>query len=129
MNQAVDYLAHIKALIVLSPHVLHWTVLREETVEELGLFRYRLALRDGSQLEMFERFHVTAESVTITKYSFHWQDEDGKLLKRWDNAAHHPEVSTHPYHVHNGSEDNVLAQDPVDAQAVLEVIAQDLART
>jgi hypothetical protein len=129
MNQAVDYLAHIKALIVLSPHVLHWTILREETIEELGLFRYRLTLHDGSRLEMFERFQVTAESVTITKYSFHWQDADGQLLKRWDNAAHHPEVSTHPHHVYDGSDDNVLAHDRVNAEAVLEVIAEDLART
>ncbi|MCU0285446.1 MAG: DUF6516 family protein [Acidobacteria bacterium] len=32
-------------------------------------------------------------------YSFHWQDKEEKLIARWDNAAHHPEVRTYPHHV------------------------------
>lgn len=128
MNQATDYLAYVKALIVLYPQVLHWAVLREEALEEMGLFRYRLTLGDGSQLEMFERFQVIAESVTVAKYSFHWQDAAGQLLKRWDNAAHHPEVAPHPHHVHDGAETNVLAHDPMNAEKVLELITEELAK-
>ena len=43
MKSASDYLAYIKALIVLNPQVVHWVVVREEAQGDLGLFRYRLA--------------------------------------------------------------------------------------
>ncbi|KWT86807.1 toxin-antitoxin system TumE family protein [Candidatus Magnetominusculus xianensis] len=33
-------------------------------------------------------------------YSFHWQNSDNKLLKRWDNAPHYRELMTFPYHMH-----------------------------
>lgn len=55
----------------------------------MGLLRYRLNLKDNSLLEMFELFQVVRERIEVEKYSFHWQDAVGNLLKRWDNAAHH----------------------------------------
>ena len=60
MKNASDYVAHIKALIILSAAVSSWTIVREEIQGDIGLLRYRLVLRDGSLLEMFERFEVTA---------------------------------------------------------------------
>ncbi|MCK4761624.1 MAG: hypothetical protein KAW12_05445 [Candidatus Aminicenantes bacterium] len=37
-------------------------------------------------------------------YSFHWQQETGELIKRWDNAPHHKELSTFPHHAHTTEE-------------------------
>ena len=125
MRDAADYLAHIKALIVVNPQVVHWTVVREEAQGNMGLFRYRLTLRDGGLLEMFERFQVVRGRTQVAKYSFHWQDAAGQLRKRWDNAAHHPEVSTHPHHVHDGGEANVLPHGPISAEEVLAIIAEE----
>ncbi len=34
------------------------------------------------------------------KYSYHWQDANGKLITRWDNSPHHKEISTFPHHKH-----------------------------
>ncbi|GET39137.1 toxin-antitoxin system TumE family protein [Microseira wollei] len=96
MTNAGDYLAHIKAQIVLNPQVVNWTIVREEEQGNRGLLRYRLTLKDNSFLEMFEFFIVTAAGVQVTKYRFHWQSADGQLHKRWDNAAHHPEIATYP---------------------------------
>ena len=127
MKDAADYLAHIKALIVVNPQVVHWTVVREEAQGDMGLFRYRLALRDDGLLEMFERFQVVGGRLQIAKYSFHWQGADGQLRSRWDNAAHHPEVPTHPHHVHDGAEANVLPHGPVSAEEVLAIIAAEAA--
>lgn len=123
MRNAADYLGHIKALIALNRQVMHWKVVREEAQGEVGLFRYQLSLRDGSLLEMFERFQIAEEKVQVRRYSFHWQSADGKLRKRWDNASHHPEVSTHPHHVHQGEDPNVLAHGPISAEEVLAIMA------
>ncbi|HED03661.1 MAG TPA: hypothetical protein ENI60_02715 [Candidatus Fraserbacteria bacterium] len=127
MKDAADYLIHIRALIIEHPQVLHWSIMREETQGKLGLFRYRLTLRDGSRLEMFERFVVREGQAQVAKYSFHWQDTEGQLRQRWDNAAHHPEVPTHPYHVHQGAEEKVLAHRPIGAEEVLDIIAREVA--
>ena len=125
MKDAVDYLAHIKALIIANPQVVNWAVVREESQGDVGLLRYRLTLRGGGLLEIFERFQVVEENVEVTKYSFHWQDGAGRLVKRWDNAPHHPEISTHPHHVHTGAEDKVEPCGPMSAEEVLTLVAAE----
>lgn len=34
-------------------------------------------------------------------YSYHWQDQDGSLRIRWDNAPHHDDLRTFPHHKHS----------------------------
>ena len=82
MKDADDYLAHIKALIALNHQVVQWMIVREEAQGDIGLLRYRLTLRDGSLLEMFERFQLVEGRLEISKYSFHWQTANGELRKR-----------------------------------------------
>lgn len=125
MKDAADYLVHLKALIIINPRVAHWSIIREEADEDAGLFRYQLVLHDGSRLEMFERFYVKEAKVRVTKYSFHWQDANGRLRKRWDNAPHYLDISTYPHHIHDGSETNVLPYHPVTAEEILETIARE----
>lgn len=122
MKDASEYLQHIKALIVLMPQVKQWIPMREESQGDSGLFRYRLTLSDGSLLEMFEFFQIETATVNVKAYSFHWQTSDGHLLKRWDNAAHHSELETHPHHVHIPGEVGVASHHPVNAESVLAII-------
>lgn len=124
MKEAADYLAYIKALIVVNPQVLRFNVVREEAQGDKGLLRYRLTLR-GSLLEIFELFQIVEGMVQVTKYSFHWQDKTGKLLKRWDNAAHHRELSTSPHYVHDGKEENARPHGPVSAEEVLTLVTAE----
>ena len=123
MKEADDYLAYIKALVISNSQVAGWKALREESQGDIGLFRYRITFYDGSLLEMFERFQIANGKLVVTKYRFHWQDAAGRLLKRWDNATHHPQISTHPHHVHDGSEENVRSYEPLSAEQVLAMIA------
>lgn len=125
MKDAAEYLAQVKALIVMNPEIVHWTALREETQGDAGLFRYKIMLRGGGWIEMFECFRIMEESVMVTKYSFHWQKATGELRIRWDNAPHHPEVHTHPHHVHDGSETNVMPHAPITVEKVLVSISAE----
>jgi hypothetical protein len=68
---------------------------------------------------MFERFQVIAGRVEVGKYSLHWQNGAGQLLRRWDSVPHHPELSTYPHHVHGGAEENVQSHGPINAKEVL----------
>lgn len=115
---AADYLTTVKALIIANSRIYTWHVLREETQSDAGLYRFRIIWEDGSLLEMFERFEIRDDGCQVTKYSFHWQDVHGGLIKRWDNAAHHPEIATYPHHLHD--EDIILPHEPVTAATILE---------
>jgi len=42
VNGAAEYLTSIKARIVAHPHVVSWTVVREEAQGDQGLFRYAI---------------------------------------------------------------------------------------
>jgi Family of unknown function (DUF6516) len=120
---AEDYLALIKSLIALCPVVVQLNILREDAQGDRGLWRYRLTLQDESFVEMFEFFEIQSDQVKVIKYSFHWQRNDGQLIKRWDNAAHHPEIETYPHHLHDGAEDVVFAYQPVSFEEILQIIS------
>jgi hypothetical protein len=41
------------------------------------------------------------------KYSFQWLKQDNTLIIRWDNAPHHPQISSSPHHKHIGTDENI----------------------
>ena len=126
MNNARDYIEQIRTLIVSNQQVVSWAIAREEAQGDRGMFRYRLTLQDGTFLELFEFFIVTEAEVQVTKYSFHWQNSDGQLRKRWDNAAHHREISTYPNHVHDKTEENVLPHQPINTEQLLAIVTREI---
>lgn len=79
--------AIVKELDVIEP-------IEEETVQ---LLRVTAQLVDSSLLHVREAFFPHA-----SKYSYHWQTATGELLIHWNNAPHHPEISTYPDHKHEG---------------------------
>lgn len=126
MNNARDYIERIRALIISNQQVVSWAIAREEAQGDRGMFRYRLTLQDGTFLELFEFFIVTEAEVQVTKYSFHWQNSDGQLRKRWDNAPHHREISTYPNHVHDETEENVLPHQPINTEQLLAIVTREI---
>jgi hypothetical protein len=80
-----------------SPSVLSFDVIDHRIWHTGSYLRLRIILRDGSELHTREYVDEADR-----KYSFHWQATDGELIIRWDNAPHHPELSTHPDHKHIG---------------------------
>ena len=57
-------------------------------------------------------------------YSFHWQDEKGNLIIRWDNAPHHKHLKTFPHHKH--IKNKVEESDVVDLSDVLNYIEKNI---
>jgi hypothetical protein len=58
------------------------------------------------------------------KYSYHWQNKSGKLICRWDNAPHHPEIETFPHHKHEGGK--MCPSEEVTLDAALKLIEMRL---
>ena len=60
------------------------------------------------------------------KYSFHWMDNNHKLLVRWDNANHHKNIITYPFHKHIGKENIIEPANEISLFEVLSYISQIL---
>ncbi len=77
---------------------------------------------DGSILAIRE--YVSEQDFL---YSYHWQDSEGNLIMRWDNAPHFKNIKTYPHHRHltNGT---VLESYEVNLKDVLKFIESKLAK-
>ena len=112
----------MRARLILSSAVVSFHYIQEEAVGDIGYFRVRCTLIDGSELQLIERFRDAANAPVVEKYSFHWQRSDGTPICRWDNAPHHREVATFPHHLHEGETGVVRVHAPIDAFGVLREI-------
>ena len=66
---------------------------------------------------------ITALILKRLKYRYQLQQNNGALISRWDNAPHHPHISTFPDHRHDEREE-VFSSQPMDIPRVLaEIIA------
>ncbi len=75
-------------------------------------------LRDGT--ELYIREYISSLEII---YAYHWQDANGNLITRWDNAPHHPEIKTHPHHKH---EPQTKESKATDLEEVLEEITKKI---
>jgi hypothetical protein len=83
----------------------------------LGAIGGRLRFYNDSLLAFDETVIEQGIVLVKTDYAYHYQRADGTLVFRYDNAPHHPEVSTFPDHIH--IEGSVEAVEPPDLSEVL----------
>ncbi|MHA1731907.1 MAG: toxin-antitoxin system TumE family protein [Promethearchaeota archaeon] len=87
--------------------------------DDFYYLKIRAILKDGSVL--FLKEYGSPEGLS---YSYHWQSPEGEMIRRWDNAPHHQEISSSPHHVHTpGVEKSPI----VDCEGLLEEIGKILA--
>ena len=113
--------AQIIAALRRSPVVNDIDVSDAIEEESFQYVRVSAEIVDGSLLHIRELL-----AADHSKYSYHWQAPSGKLLLRWDNAPHHPHVSTHPDHKHEGEQ--IVPSARVLVEEVLREIAERLKR-
>lgn len=91
-----------------------------------GYLRMRTKLIDESLLEISIYCQIYEDVIRLIDYRFHWQDKDGKLKLRWDNARHHPKLKTFPHHMHMGEDERVKDSTEVDLQKILHILESEL---
>ena len=121
-----QYLKELDELISASPAVIDVEIIRRSVwdteLEKIALYRYRLNMSDRSLLELTERLVEEKGTLLIKRYRHHWQNHDGQVIKRWDNAPHHPEIDTFPHHLHDGSESKVIRHGEITGLNALEIV-------
>jgi len=81
-------------------------------------FKYKIDLIDGSNLRIYERWR----GRSLERYGYYWLDESNTEIIGWDNAPHHPEISTYPHHKHLGAEHKTTSSNERKLEDVLKVI-------
>ena len=66
------------------------------------------------------------KKIALNNPDVHWQNNEKKLIKRWDNAPHHVEIETYPHHLHNG-EDIMPSAEPTFVE-ILEKVGERIYR-
>lgn len=60
-----------------------------------------LPFRDGSRL--YAEILLVEEGETVEdRYAYIYYDGSGKRVLQYDSRSHHPEIWTHPHHIHKG---------------------------
>lgn len=102
------YYWQIRALLSEKAHLLDvdhpaYEVCEDYEVEYTGTFRANIVFEDGSRLIV--RFSLKADDdIEEYNYAYQYLDPQGERILRYDDAPHHPEVSTYPHHLHRGPE-------------------------
>lgn len=111
-------LAHLQAHPTLIVEVIDYTHRLSGAVEQ---FKAVARLRDGSNLHLNEVW-VAGERK---KYAYYQVAPSGAVIQGWDNAPHHPEITTHPHHHHTA--EGVSASAVTTLANVLALLAQQIA--
>ena len=124
-EQVAERLMNVRIALLTSPVITDVRVLQEQALGDVGYFRVRSKLANADELMFMERFRWKNGAIAVEKYSFHWQNAEGKLIRRWDNAPHHPEISSFPHHLHDAEESNIRPSGPVDVFEILRIIGSN----
>jgi len=85
---------------------------------KIGLVKGTVLFTDDSKL-FFKEYLDLRYVIEKEMYAFHYQDENGRLLFRYDNASHKPSLDF-INHKHIG--EKIIQSDAPDLGAVLEEI-------
>lgn len=128
MNPIIlEHFNRLEEQLLETHFVISYKILRQEATYSEGKLRVKVNFVDGSMAELFEYIIISGGRLNLSTYSFHWQDKQGRLRCRWDNAPHHPDLPNAPHHRHNPDESiDGIPQIP-DIFSILEEIQQGIA--
>jgi len=75
----------------------------DELPESQGIIEGRLKFHDGSLLDFDEVIIFRNQQIVKLRYAYHYQNESGEVIFRYDNTPHYPNIFTYPHHKHVGS--------------------------
>ncbi len=112
------YFNWIKDILNSDPLVENIDVIRERIGNVEGFIQIKINLIHSKKLALFEYYSL---AKGLTTYRYQLMDEKNNLIIRWDSAPHHPEISTSPYHLHQG--DKIDDSEKMNIQKLLAVLS------
>lgn len=109
------------AAVASSPYVQTYDIELDKRGPRLGLICGEVRFLGGFLLFYRELVDLEFEPLRAM-YSYHFQKADSQLIFRYDDTAHHPDLSGFPHHKHSGTERNVIPSNAPDLPRVLREI-------
>lgn len=101
MNPRIlQFFNHVESRLLESPAFKSYQIISREIAFSDGKLRIKCVLRDDGDAEFFVYVSDLDGQLHLQKYSFHWQDAQAQVIRRWDNAPHYPDLPNAPHHVH-----------------------------
>ncbi len=116
-----EYFASLQGAVLAVPSVIQ-SKLSFDEVSEIECYISGILILDGGFELHVAEYMVSEPKLVRLKYRYHLQTSEGNLIARWDNAAHHPEVSAHPDHLH--TKDNQIK--PAEAMDIWKIMEEAL---
>lgn len=89
--------------------------------EEMGIIKGKIVFVNNYSLDFRELV-----SLEHTHYRFHFMNENNKLIKRWDSAPHHKEITSFPFHLH--TPEGVMECGKTNLIEVIDIIKAAMAK-
>lgn len=94
----------IDSTVSSSPIVISSNIQKYFGPENTLYLKGNLVLIDFSILEIAIFASELRSNLIIDKYRLHYMDSNRRMLFRYDNASHHPEIISYPHHKHTPNE-------------------------
>ena len=122
------FIETIEKLLAASPIILSSDVQKHfGSRNNIVYIKGSILFIDSSILEISLFVRESHKAISIDKYRFHYMDNHGDMLFRYDNAPHHHKLSSFPNHKHIGN--RTIPATPPDLQNVLNEISALLIKT
>lgn len=120
-----QYFQSMLDLIAALPFVASSNVNLEKRGDLAGFIRGEVEFHDGSTLLFFRELIDLRPPLKKLMYAYHYQKKNGTLIFRYDDTAHHKQVSTFPHHKHL-EDGNVVPSDAPSLEQILREIEKSL---
>jgi len=120
------YLDSIKMTLATSSIVKCIDIVQERVFDMSGFIRIRVRLINDDFMELMEFFRIQNDQAETVEYRYQWMDSEKSMLrKRWDNAAHYPELPNFPHHFHVGDDGQVQGGQAMGIVSLIDLIEQN----
>lgn len=116
------FIADVDKTLDSSPIILSSDIQKHFGPNGLSVYlKGQIRFIDSSILEIAIFTTESTHTLKINKYRFHYMTDDRQMLFRYDNAPHHPDISSFPHHKHTSV--NVVQSDIPSIRDVLNEIS------
>jgi hypothetical protein len=97
---------------------------------EFALFSNTLRLPNGWRLDIALAVDMREPPhfPNWIEYAVHLRDERDATIWRYDNIGYHPEIETHPHHMHEGSNETLRPGRLESARDIVRVLEETLGK-
>ena len=123
MQKSIDvYFQHLLKIIEKSPVTCTQNITLDKRSSSTGFVRGEIYCIDDSELHFRELIETKNTPVRVM-YAYHYQGENKKLIFRFDNAEHFPNLPNFPHHKHLPNQVVAIEGEPPVLEEVLNQIA------